>query len=224
MKPQDIERLSFQIIDREAGDHGFTADQWEVVRRVIHTSADFEWQRMIRIHPGAIPAGVGAIRNGCSIVTDTNMARVGIRRRDLDRFGSAVSCYMTDERVAESASRQGITRARAAVDVAAPDIAGGIYVVGNAPTALLRLIELMDRGIAQPALVVGLPVGFVNAAESKVVLLESDIPYITNVGRKGGSNVAAAVVNALIIMAGQDIYAERHQPSKQPSKQAQATP
>jgi len=201
MKPQDIERLSFQIIDSEAGDHGFTADQWQVVRRAIHTSADFEWQRMIRFHPNAIPAGVAAIRSGCTIVTDTNMARVGIRRRDLERFGSAVRCYMTDERVVDSASQQGITRARAAVDVAAPDITGGIYVVGNAPTALLRLVELMDKDVAQPALVVGLPVGFVNAAESKAVLLERDIPYITNMGRKGGSNVAAAVVNALIIMA-----------------------
>ena len=111
---------------------------------------------------------------------------------------------MTDERVAEMAKSKGMTRARAAVDIAAPNLDGGIYVVGNAPTALLRLIELMDQGKACPALVVGLPVGFVNAAESKALLLECDVPYITNVGRKGGSNVAAAVVNALIIMAGEE--------------------
>ena len=204
MKPHEIEQLSFQIIDGEAGDHGFSTDQWPVVRRVIHTSADFEWQGMIRFHPQAIVSGVSAIRSGCSIITDTNMARAGIRQRDLARFGGTVNCYMTDERVAETAARKGITRAKAAVDVAAPSITGGIYVVGNAPTALLRLVELIDQGTLRPALVVGLPVGFVNAAESKALLLECDVPHVTNVGRKGGSNVAAAVVNALIIKAGYD--------------------
>jgi precorrin-8X/cobalt-precorrin-8 methylmutase len=204
MKPHEIEQLSFQIIDSEAGDHGFGSDQWPVVRRVIHTSADFEWQQMIRLHPQAIVAGVAAIRSGCAIITDTNMARVGIRQRDLVRFGCTVNCYMTDERVAETAARKGITRANAAVDVAAPMLSGGIYVVGNAPTALLRLLELIEQGRVHPALVVGLPVGFVNAAESKALLLACDVPYITNVGRKGGSNVAAAVVNALIIMAGEE--------------------
>jgi precorrin-8X/cobalt-precorrin-8 methylmutase len=201
MKPQEIESLSFQIIDAEAGEHGFAPDAWQVVRRVIHTSADFEWQRMIRLHPEAITAGLAAIRRGAAIVTDTNMARVGIRQRDLEPFEATVRCYMTDPRVAETAARDSITRARAAVDIAATEVADGIYVVGNAPTALLRLIELMDRQAVRPALVVGLPVGFVNAAESKALLLEKAVPYITNVGRKGGSNVAAAVVNALIIMA-----------------------
>jgi precorrin-8X/cobalt-precorrin-8 methylmutase len=133
------------------------------------------------------------------------MARVGMRQRDLDRFGVKVHCYMTDQRVSETAVQKGITRATAAMDVAAAELAGGICVVGNAPTALLRLMQLMDQGDARPALVVGLPVGFVNAAESKAMLLEKDIPYITNVGRKGGSNVAAAVINALVIMAGQPI-------------------
>lgn len=203
MKPHEIEQLSFRIIDGEAGGHAFPPDQWPVVRRVIHTSADFEWQEMIRFHPAAISSGVAAIRNGCAIITDTNMARVGIRQRDLARFGTTVACYMGDARVAEAAARQGVTRARVAVDVAAPELAGGICVVGNAPTALLRLMELMEHGRADPALVVGLPVGFVNAAESKALLLERDVPHITNVGRKGGSNVAAAVVNALILMAGQ---------------------
>ena len=204
MKPHEIEQLSFQIIDGEAGDHSFSMDQWPVVRRVIHTSADFEWQQMIRFHPQAIESGVSAIRSGFPIITDTNMARAGIRQRDLARFGGTVTCYMTDERVAETAARKGITRAKAAVDVAAPEITGGIYVVGNAPTALLRLVELIDQGTLRPALVVGLPVGFVNAAESKALLLECDVPHVTNVGRKGGSNVAAAVVNALIIKAGYD--------------------
>ncbi len=201
MQPHEIEQLSFKTIDNEAGIHDFSADQWQVVRRVIHTSADFEWQKMIRLHAQAIPSGVAAIRNGCTIVTDTNMARVGIRQRDLNRFGCTVVCHMADERVALTAAREGITRAKAAADLAAPELDGGICVVGNAPTALLRLIELMDQGKVRPALVVGLPVGFVNAAESKALLLESEVPFITNVGRKGGSNVAAAVVNALIIMA-----------------------
>jgi precorrin-8X/cobalt-precorrin-8 methylmutase len=204
MQPHEIEALSFQIIDGEAGGHGFPAEQWQVVRRVIHTTADFEWQAMIRLHPRAVAGGVAAIRRGCPIVTDTHMARTGIRRRDLMRFGGTVNCYMTDERVFETAARENSTRARAAVDVAAPEITGGIFVVGNAPTALLRLIELIEQGTADPALVVGLPVGFVNAAESKARLMECDIPYITNVGRKGGSNVAAAVVNALIILAGSE--------------------
>ena len=203
MLPHEIERLSFQIIDSEAGDHRFPDDQWPVVRRVIHTSADFEWQTMIRIHPEAVAAGVAAIRSGCTVVTDTNMARVGIRQRDLSRFGGSLRCYMTDERVAESAAREGITRARAAVDVAMKEAPQGIYVVGNAPTALLRIIELIDQDRMQPALVIGLPVGFVNAAESKALLLEKDVPFITNVGRKGGSNVAAAVMNALIIITDQ---------------------
>jgi precorrin-8X/cobalt-precorrin-8 methylmutase len=203
MKPLEIEQLSFQIIDSEAGDHGFPPDQWPLVRRVIHTSADFEWQAMIRLHPQAIASGVAAIRAGGTIVTDTNMARVGIRQRDLEAFGGSVRCYMADERVAAAAAREGITRAKAAVDLAAAEVSGGIYVVGNAPTALLRLIELIDQGQAKPALVVGLPVGFVNAAESKALLLDGDVPFISNVGRKGGSNVAAAVVNALIIMAAE---------------------
>ncbi len=201
MKPLEIEQLSFQIIDSEAGDHGFPPDQWPLVRRVIHTSADFEWQAMIRLHPQAIACGVAAIRAGGTVVTDTNMARVGIRQRDMEAFGGSVRCYMADERVAATAAREGTTRAKAAVDLAAAELSGGIYVVGNAPTALLRLIDLIDQGQATPALVVGLPVGFVNAAESKALLLDSDVPFITNVGRKGGSNVAAAVVNALIIMA-----------------------
>ena len=170
---------------------------------MIHTSADFEWQQMVRLHPEAIAVGIEALKNGCTIVTDTNMARVGMRQRDLDRFGVKVHCYMTDARVSETATQKGITRATAAMDVAAAELTDGICVIGNAPTALLRLMELMDQGKARPALVVGLPVGFVNAAESKAMLLKKDIPFITNVGRKGGSNVAAAVINALVIMAGQ---------------------
>ena len=203
MKPHEIEQLSFQIIDSEAGTHDFSADQWQVVRRVIHTSADFEWQTMIRMHPEAIVAGVAAIRSGCAIITDTNMARVGIRRRDLVRFGGTVGCYMADERVAETAAREGITRAKAAVDLAAAEISGGIYVVGNAPTALLRLIELMEggQGYVRPWWW-GFRWDSSTPPNPRQRCWNAMSPISPIVGRKGGSNVAAAVVNALIVMAG----------------------
>ena len=201
MKPEQIEELSFKIIDQEAGSHNFTQDQWSVVRRMIHTSADFEYKEMIRFHPNAIQAGISAIRAGKSIITDTNMARVGIRKAELERFGATVKCYMTDPEIGEKARNNGTTRAKAAVEAAVADMKDGIYVIGNAPTALMRLCELMQAGEAGPSLVVGLPVGFVNAAESKAALIEMDFPYISNVGRKGGSNVAASVVNALAILA-----------------------
>lgn len=201
MKPEQIEALSFSIIDREAGAHGFPADQWRIVQRMIHTSADFDYLQSIRFHPRAIEAGVAAIRSGCTIVTDTHMARAGIRKRELEHFGASVTCLIGDPDVRQQAAQSGSTRARVAVDAALDDMAGGIFVVGNAPTALLRLLELVRAGTAHPALVVGLPVGFVNAAESKAALVQTDIPYISNVGRKGGSNVAASVVNALAILA-----------------------
>jgi precorrin-8X/cobalt-precorrin-8 methylmutase len=204
MKPTEIEALSFQIIDQETGVHHFTFEEWSIVRRMIHTTADFEYKEVARIHPDAITAGIGAIRNGKTIVTDTNMVRVGIRKGELNRFGVSVKCYMDDPRVKNAAEAAGTTRANAAVDAAVSDMKDGIYVVGNAPTALLRLIELVERGKAKPALIVGLPVGFVNAAESKAALIELDYPYISNAGRKGGSNVAASVINALAILASQE--------------------
>ena len=204
MKPHEIEALSFRIIDQEAGTHEFSTEQWAIVRRMIHTSADFEYKESVRLHPDAVAAGITAIRNGKMIITDTNMARVGIRQSDLKRFGSTVKCYMNNSTVAEKARTEGTTRAHMAVDEAVEDMAGGIYVIGNAPTALLHLIERVKEKKAQPALVIGLPVGFVNAAESKAELIQLDQPpFITNTGRKGGSNVAAAVVNALIILATQ---------------------
>jgi precorrin-8X/cobalt-precorrin-8 methylmutase len=205
MKPDEIEALSFKIIDREAGPHGFSDEQWPVVRRMIHTSADFEYKDSVRLHPKAVAAGIAAIRGGKSIITDTNMARVGIRQRDLKPFGATLTCYMNASAVHKNAKSAGTTRAHAAVDAAITDMAGGIYVIGNAPTALLHLIERVKEKKARPALIIGLPVGFVNAAESKAELLKQDNPpYITNVGRKGGSNVAAAVVNALAILATQE--------------------
>jgi precorrin-8X/cobalt-precorrin-8 methylmutase len=204
MKPAEIESTSFDIIDREVGNHDFNEAQWAIVRRMIHTTADFEFKDMVSFHPAAIAAGIKAIRGGKMIITDTNMARVGIRTKELAQFGVTVKCYMNDPRIHEKAKSNGTTRAKAAVDMAADDMRDGIYVVGNAPTALLRLIELINEGKVQPALIIGLPVGFVNAAESKAALLEMDYPNISNIGRKGGSNLAASVVNALIILASNE--------------------
>jgi len=201
MKPNDIESLSFKIIDEEAGTHDFTADQWQIVRRMIHTTADFEYMKTVRFHPESVKTGIDAIRNGKTIVTDTNMARVGIRKGELQRFQVSANCLIDDPLVARAAKDKGTTRAKAAVDAAVDLMDGGIYVVGNAPTALLQIVEWVRDKKAQPALIVGLPVGFVNAAESKEELMKTDIPYISNVGRKGGSNVAASVINALAIMA-----------------------
>ena len=203
MKPQEIENLSFKIIEQEAGDHAFSDDQWPIVRRMIHTSADFEYMNTIRFYPDAVKTGIKAIQQGCQIFTDTNMARVGIRKKEINEFGGKVSCLIADKDVANMAKEKGTTRALAAVDMACARMKGGIYVVGNAPTALLRPIQLIKEKKASPALVIGFPVGFVNAAESKDELMTLDFPYITNKGRKGGSNLAAAIVNALAIMANE---------------------
>ena len=198
MKPNEIETLSFKIIDKEAGQHKFSEQEWKIVQRMIHTSADFEYIESVRFHPEAISSGINALRTGKKIITDTNMAKAGIRKNDLEQFGAQVKCFITDPEIERIASKNGITRAKAAVDAAIADMQDGIYLVGNAPTALLRLIELIKEKKANPALIIGLPVGFVNAAESKAALLDLNHPYITNNGRKGGSNVAASVVNALI--------------------------
>jgi precorrin-8X/cobalt-precorrin-8 methylmutase len=203
MKPQDIESLSFQIIDKESGSHEFNRREWSIVRRMIHTSADFEYMKSTCFSddPDPVNVGIAAIRAGKNIVTDTQMARSGIRKTSVEEFGGRVSCLISDREVAEKAKQEGVTRARMAVDMSMDTIENGIYAVGNAPTALLRLIELINDDKIKPALILGFPVGFVNAAESKDLLMETKIPFITNKGRKGGSNIAASVVNALIILA-----------------------
>lgn len=209
MKPHEIEAKSFAIIDAEAGPHNFAPDEWKIVRRMIHTTADFEYIQMVRISNNAVAAGINAIRNGYTVITDTNMAKTGIRKDLLAGFGSRCECLMADPQVAEQATERGVTRARVAVEKAAQIMENGIYVVGNAPTALLHLLEMINNKAANPALVVGLPVGFVNAAESKAALVETKIPYISNVGRKGGSNVAASVINALALIAKDKVAGER---------------
>lgn len=203
MKSNEIESLSFKIIDGEAGDHGFEPDKWQIVRRMIHTTADFDYIKTVSFHPEAVKAGINAIKNGCRIITDTNMAKTGIRKGELSLFKGTVNCFIADSDVAERSAKEEITRAEASVDKAFDSDKDGIYVVGNAPTALFRLIKLVKDRKAAPDLVIGVPVGFVNAKESKDALMELDIPFISNKGRKGGSNLAAAIVNALLIMAAE---------------------
>ncbi len=199
--PQEIEAESFRRIEAEAGRHGFSAPAWAVVRRMIHTTADFDYLTITRIHPAAIAAGIEALRQGRPVVTDTRMLAAGISTGRLNRLGVEVRCFMDDPAVAAAAAQQGITRAAAAIEWTLPRLGGGIVAIGNAPTALLKLLVLLQEGAPPPALIIGLPVGFVNAAEAKAALIATDYPYISAVGRKGGSAVAASVVNALAIMA-----------------------
>ena len=201
MKPFEIEIESFRIIDEEVGAHNYSDDEWSIRRRMIHTSADFEYKDSVRVNGDAIEKGIAAILNGKNIITDTNMAKSGIRSKSINGYGGDVFCLISDPDIIKKAKSEEITRARASVDASIKMMDGGIYAVGNAPTALIRLIELIKENKIKPALILGFPVGFVNAAESKEMLRELDVPYITNIGRKGGSNIAAAVVNALIILA-----------------------
>ena len=203
IRPEEIESESFRIIDEEAGSHDWGESEWQVVRRVIHTSADFEYVQSMVMSDRAIEHAIAAIKSGSGIVTDTTMALSGISKPRLAGFGCRVSCHVADPDVAEQAGREGITRSIAAMRKAAADPANRIFVIGNAPTALFELLRLAAEGAIRPDLIIGLPVGFVGAEESKNALatLDHGIPFITNIGRKGGSNVAAAVVNALAILA-----------------------
>jgi precorrin-8X/cobalt-precorrin-8 methylmutase len=175
------------------------------VRRMIHTTGDVDFHKTVQVHPQAMAAGVEALRRGCSLATDTRMLLAGISTGRLRRLGVEPFCILDDPEAAGDAARQGTTRTAAGLERALPQLAGGIVAIGNAPTALLRLLELLEAGAPRPALVVGIPVGFVNAAESKKALSRQHCPFITALGPKGGSAVAAAVVNALAIMALEEI-------------------
>lgn len=201
VQPQEIEGKSFEMITEELGEHPFTADQYPVVQRVIHASADFELGRSLVFHPRAIEAGIEAIRNGKKLVADVQMVQVGISKDRIQKFGGDVSVYISDPDVIEEAKRLNTTRAIISIRKAIKEAEGGIYAIGNAPTALLELIRLIKEGETKPGLIIGMPVGFVSAAESKDELRKLDIPFITNIGRKGGSTVVVAAVNALSIMA-----------------------
>ncbi|MFC7440420.1 precorrin-8X methylmutase [Laceyella putida] len=200
-KPQEIEDLSFQIIADELGKHDFTQEQFRVVQRVIHATADFDLGRSVTFHPDAVRAGIRAIRAGKPIVADVQMVQVGINKSRLEQFGGDVRVYISDADVMEEAKRLGTTRAIVSMRKAVAEAEGGIFAIGNAPTALLELIRLVREGKAKPGLIVGVPVGFVSAAESKEELLKLDVPFITNLGRKGGSPAAVAIVNALALLA-----------------------
>jgi len=199
--PQEIEAESFRRIEALVGSHGFLPDAWFVVRRMVHTTADLEYLENVRLHPRAVAAGVDALQAGRPVATDTRMLLAGISTGRLSRLKVDAFSMLADPQVGILAASQSTTRAAAGVDLALPRLAGGIMVIGNAPTALLRLLELIEDGGPPPALIIGLPVGFVNAAESKEALSHVDIPFITALGPKGGSAVAASVVNALAILA-----------------------
>ena len=203
MKPEEIESESFRIIENEAGEHGWNESEWQIVRRAVHTSADFEYVQSMVISEDAVAKAVAAIRSGAGIVTDTNMALSGISQARLAPFGCAVTCHVADSDVGALAKREGVTRSVLAMRKSILNTNNRIFVIGNAPTALFELLRLIHEAQAQPALIIGLPVGFVGAEESKNALatVNLGIPFITNIGRKGGSNVAAAVVNALAILA-----------------------
>ena len=205
MRPEEIEAESFRTIDLEAGSHQWSPAEWQIVRRAVHTTADFEYVRTMFMSADAISAGVKALLNGRGIVTDTTMALSGISKPRLAAFQAPASCFVSDPQVAVEAGAQGITRSIIAIRKGTADPQNGIFVIGNAPTALFELLRQVREEGLRPDLVVGLPVGFVGAAESKeelvIVASEYGIPFITNRGRKGGSNVAAAVMNALLIQA-----------------------
>ncbi|WP_028552389.1 precorrin-8X methylmutase [Paenibacillus sp. UNC451MF] len=201
VQPQEIEEQSFRMITEELGEHPFTDEQYSVVQRVIHASADFELGRSMLFHKDAVQAGIQAIRAGKTIVADVQMVQVGISKPRIAKFGGDVKVYISDADVMEEAKRLNTTRAIISIRKAIQEADGGIYAIGNAPTALLELIRLVKEGVAKPGLVIGVPVGFVSAAESKEELAKLDIPFITNIGRKGGSPVAVAAVNAISLMA-----------------------
>lgn len=198
MKPADIEKRSFAIITEELGGRTFPDGVAEVVKRVIHTSADFDYADNLCFSPDAVEQAKAALEAGATIVTDTNMALAGISKPTLAKLGGKAVCLMADEDVAREAKERGVTRATVSMEHAAKLDGPLIFAIGNAPTALIRLHELIEEGAVSPALVIGVPVGFVNVVESKELFLGGDTPYIIARGRKGGSNVAAAIVNALL--------------------------
>ena len=198
IKPMDIEKRSFEIITELLGDRKLDSENELVIKRVIHTTADFDYADNLVFSEHAVRKGIEALKAGCDIVTDTQMARSGINKTVLEKLGGTVHCFMSDPEVAAEAKSRGITRAVVSMEHAARLTKPLIFAIGNAPTALMRLRELIDAGEVAPALVIGVPVGFVNVVESKEQIIESSAPYIVARGRKGGSNVAAAICNALL--------------------------
>ncbi len=205
VEPKEIERRSFEIITKELGDRRLQPGTEQIVKRCIHTSADFDYADNLCFSPGAVEHALRAIEAGCDIVTDTQMAKAGINKRILAKYGGEVNCFMSDEDVAAQARRQGTTRAVASMDKAAGRYGKPIiFAIGNAPTALVRLYELIAEGKIRPELIIGVPVGFVNVVQSKELIMQTDVPFIVARGRKGGSNIAACICNALLYMLEKD--------------------
>ena len=202
--PEDIERRSFEIISEELKNRGISLPKETemVTKRVIHTSADFEYAQTMTYSPNAVAIAKELIQNGADIVTDTNMALAGINKRTLARHGGEAHCFMADEDVARIAKERKVTRATVSMEKAAGIQKPVIFAVGNAPTALIQLYEMIQSGTFKPAFIIGVPVGFVNVEAAKELILQTDIPYIVTRGRKGGSTVAAAICNAILYELG----------------------
>lgn len=198
IKPMDIEKRSFEIITQLLGDTKLDPENELVIKRVIHTTADFDYAQNLVFSDHAVRQGIEALRNGCDIVTDTQMAKSGINKTVLGKLGGQVHCFMSDADVAEKARQRGVTRAMVSMERAAELPKPCIFAIGNAPTALVSLHALMEAGRLDPALIIGVPVGFVNVVESKELIIASHAAHIVARGRKGGSNVAAAICNAML--------------------------
>ncbi len=198
--PADIEKRSFEIITEELGERQLDAMQEPVIKRVIHTSADFEYADSLCFSEKAVEKGLEALKKGACIVTDTQMGKAGINKKVIEKFGGEVYCFMSDSDVAEMARENGTTRAVASMEKAAALNRPVIFAIGNAPTALIQLYQMIEEGRIHPELVIGVPVGFVNVVQAKELIMTADVPYIVARGRKGGSNVAAAICNALLYM------------------------
>ena len=203
-KPLEIESKSFEIISRVLDQKNIPALHEPIIKRVIHATADFDYAEILKFSENAVEKGLQALKSGCGIVTDTRMAEAGINKKALARLGANVACFMDDEEVAKEAMKRKTTRAAVSIEKASADMKNRIFVIGNVPTALIRLYELISEGSAEPELVIGVPVGFVNVVEAKELFLQCNTPHIISQGQKGGSNVAAAIVNALMLMALKD--------------------
>ncbi len=204
MRPEEIELASMAIIEREMGTYAGPVVNLPVIKRVIHTTADFDFMDNLKFSPGAVEAGCAALRAGKTVVTDTNMAASGISKPVSARYKVSVVCRMADEDIKKEALERGVTRAVVSIEHAAARTPDAIFAIGNAPTALMRLCELVKDGKAKPSLIIGVPVGFVNVVESKEILAAMEVPYIAAMGRKGGSPVATAIVNALLYSLSED--------------------
>ena len=201
VKPMDIEKRSFEIITEELG-YALPEKEAPIIKRCIHTSADFDYAENLCFSEDVVEKALKALKNGACIVTDTQMAKSGINKKALAKYGGEVYCFMSDEDVAETAKKNGTTRATASMDKAAGMDKPLIFAIGNAPTALVRLYELIEDGKLKPELIIGVPVGFENVVQSKELIMQAEVPYIVAKGRKGGSNIAACICNALLYMAG----------------------